>query len=260
MDIKELKTNAGKKNHPWEYARCKVICNILKNFISDNEERKMVFDIGSGDGFFITQFSKNFSGFELVAVDTAYDDALISDLREKYTSFPIDFFKNISEINDKEEKVKAVFLLDVLEHIEKDIDFLKELSAHPNVDRETLFVISVPAYNSLFSTHDEWLGHYRRYSQKELNSCVKTAGLTPLKGGYFFTSLLVSRFVQNSFELVRKRKISEVKGIGNWEGGRFTSFIYEKMLLMDYSFFKIFNHMGIRVPGLSTYILCKKSS
>ena len=34
MDIKELNINAAKgssKNHPWEYARAKIVCKILKN-------------------------------------------------------------------------------------------------------------------------------------------------------------------------------------------------------------------------------------
>jgi hypothetical protein len=38
-------------------------------------------------------------------------------------------------------------------------------------------LISVPAHPRLWSAADEWAGHYRRYSKKDLIDVVRTAGL-----------------------------------------------------------------------------------
>jgi 2-polyprenyl-3-methyl-5-hydroxy-6-metoxy-1,4-benzoquinol methylase len=262
MDIKEFQVSEkdGYSNHPWEYARSKVVFNIIKKYIpQQNTHNETVLDVGCGDVFFLTQFAKLFSGYQLKAVDSAFDNELVTYLSDKYQDYKIEFYKDIKELQIINDKVSLVFLLDVIEHIEDDIDFLRSLSTHINSNKETLFVITVPAYNGLYCAHDKWLGHYRRYSQKELKQHVIEAGLTPVSGGYFFTSLLFPRMAQKLLESMRKSKDKQIQGVGNWTGGKVISFIYEKILLLDYYFFKLFRVFNIRIPGLSTYILCKKS-
>ena len=262
MDIKELQVSDKNeyRNHPWEYARSKVVFNVIKKYIpKQNTNNGFVVDVGCGDVFFLTQFAETFSGYQLKAVDSAFDNELVTYLSNKYQDYNIEFNKDVNELQVANENVSLVFLLDVIEHIENDIDFLRNLSTHINANKETLFVITVPAYNGLYCAHDKWLGHYRRYSQKELKQHVIEAGLTPISGGYFFTSLLFPRMAQKLVESLKKSKEKQVQGIGNWTGGKMISLIYEKILLLDYYFFKLFRVFNIRMSGLSTYILCRKS-
>jgi hypothetical protein len=55
----------------------------------------------------------------------------------------------------------------------------------------------VPAYQWLWSGHDEVLGHRRRYTAAELRAAVERAGFTVLRVSYFntllFPLLLVAR-------------------------------------------------------------------
>ena len=61
-------------------------------------------------------------------------------------------------------------MLDVLEHIENSKEFMISLNAILNNDG--FIILGVPAYQSLWSTHDEKLLHFRRYNWSKLyNDC-----------------------------------------------------------------------------------------
>lgn len=262
MDIKELNVNATRStgnNHPWEYARAKVVMDILKKTSPPAAHAKYVLDIGCGDIFFLNQYCTKHPKDVPVAVDTAFDDAIIQSLTQQYQGLNVLFFDHVDKVDLSGHHADVVFLMDVIEHIEHDVDFLKELSQKPFVDDNTVFLVTVPAFNGLYCSHDKWLGHYRRYSQKMLREHLQAAGMQVVSGGYFFTSLLLPRLLQKWVESMRKTE-REVTGIGGWTGGKFISKAYEYILLSDYYFFKIFKLLGLNVPGLSTYALCKRQS
>ncbi len=256
MDIKELKVeSAVKQNHPWEYARFHVICALISKYIKKISPNSSCIDIGCGDIFFLTSFYKKYKLGKPIAVDLAFDEEIIEQLKMQHENIPIAFYNHIDKI-PKEEKASIVFLMDVIEHIEKDELFLRELAEKCFVDKETLFVITVPAFNSLYSKHDEWIGHYRRYTQKLLQTTISNAGYQTLNGGYFFFSLLAPRFVIRIIEKL-KRSQTEMKGAGDWNGGKFSSFIFETILRTDFHITRFFSKVGIKLPGLSTYVICK---
>ena len=74
--------------------------------------------------------------------------------------------------------------MDILEHVDDDIGLLKNYVG--KVPRGTLFLISVPAFQFLWSGHDIFLEHKRRYKLSQLESVVKSAGLTIKHGTYYF--------------------------------------------------------------------------
>ena len=55
-----------------------------------------------------------------------------------------------------------VLLMDVLEHMTDDVTLLREYVER--VTSGTRFLITVPAFGFLWSGHDEFLRHYRRYT------------------------------------------------------------------------------------------------
>ena len=258
MDIKELQVSSGKntkQNHPWEYARSKVVFRILKKYLKTHADGS-VLDIGCGDVFFLCRFADKHPNFELVAVDTAFDQEIISNIAAKNSKYNILFFNDIQNVKIKEAGI--VFLLDVMEHIEDDISFLKDVTSQAYISPNTIFVITVPAFNSLYCNHDQWLGHHRRYSHALLKQHIEAAGLSCIEGGYFFTSLLFPRYIQKIIEKLKNAPSEQSQGIGNYQGGAVLSFLYEKFLLLDFYFFRFFRFFGIRMPGLSAYVICKK--
>lgn len=260
MDIKEFtaEVSGQKQNHPWEHARFKVVLDILKRHLSPHHHA--ILDVGCGDGFFLEQLSNHYKEMRFVAVDTAFDDAMIEFFSEKYKQANVGFYKSMPQTVDGFSGADAVLLLDVIEHIEEDIDFLKELALEPTIDSNTLFMITVPAYRKLYCSHDVWLGHYRRYTTGLLREHTQKAGLETIETGYFFTSLLLPRLMQVFKEKLIKSKVENVTGIGDWKGGALAAKIMKSILVIDYQISRLFRALGIKLPGLSCYAICKKQS
>jgi SAM-dependent methyltransferase len=76
---------------------------------------------------------------------------------------------------------RAVVMLDVLEHIADPIRALQHAAAVLRDDGG--LVLTVPAYPSLYSDWDRKLGHYLRYTRKELLRQTAEAGLAPVWDG-----------------------------------------------------------------------------
>ena len=77
-----------------------------------------------------------------------------------------------------------VLLMDVLEHVDDDVQLLKEYA--DKVPRGSRFLISVPAFQFLWSGHDDFLDHKRRYTLHQLKDVVASAGLRVKSGSYYF--------------------------------------------------------------------------
>lgn len=261
MDIKEfnVKTKDNeKRNHPWEMARLELVKDLLNPYLRDKESNKNVLDIGCGDVYFISEFCKTHKNFKPFAVDIAFTDEIISGLKKEYDeSCSIEYYKDVNDVSLEGGKANLIFLLDVIEHIEDDIAFLKQVISLPYIDNDTLFLITVPAFNGLFCNHDTWLGHYRRYTKKMLREHIEEAGIKEVKAGYFFFSLLLPRIIQKMVEKPTNKE--NVEGIGNWDKGKLFTSLYKSILLIDYYTTKGLSKIGIKLPGLSTYIICKKN-
>lgn len=261
MDIKELGVNVQSEttqNHPWEYARAQVVQSLLKTRMPQEGEHCHILDVGCGDIFFLNRFCSAKPYLHPVAVDTAFDDEIIAALQEKYEGFSGAFCRSVDEVTLNGGKARIVFLMDVIEHIEDDVAFISELCQREFVDENTLFMITVPAFQSLYCAHDKWLGHYRRYDSKLLKERMRQAGMSVVDDGYFFFSLLIPRFIQKKLESLQKEQKEPVTGIGGWSGGKAISWLYEKILLCDYYAAALLRKIGIKLPGLSTFVICKQ--
>jgi SAM-dependent methyltransferase len=80
-----------------------------------------------------------------------------------------------------------VLALDVIEHVPDDLQALRELFRILRSGGTLL--VTVPALQMLWSTHDVVNGHYRRYTVSELRGQVETAGFEGVTATYFNTIL-----------------------------------------------------------------------
>lgn len=250
MDVKEMPTAAIRVRHPWELARVNLVKTILYPFLSDIKEPKIL-DIGCGDRFLISEISSEVSCSTTVAVDTELED-FIDRPQPAYAD--IKFTRDVEEC---EKEWADALLLDVIEHQEDDLVFLKDLTKW-YVKSCGVVLVTVPAFNSLFSQHDEFLGHYRRYSRNELQNLVTASGLILVRSGYAFSSLLVPRLVIKLLEKTFKNR-SRPNHLGEWQHGKvFTEFV-RKVLEIDNSILMKLSESELHLPGLTTWALCKKS-
>jgi hypothetical protein len=112
-------------------------------------------------------------------IDTAYD----RDCEDVVCGKPIAFTRSPERVD-----ADVVLFMDVLEHVDDDLAVLRSYagSARPR----TRFVITVPAFQSLWSAHDDFLAHRRRYRLTHIRKVVSAAGLTVVDGFYFFAAIL----------------------------------------------------------------------
>jgi hypothetical protein len=71
----------------------------------------------------------------------------------------------------------------VLEHIEDDRGELQKV--YETLEQGGHCLIFVPAFMSLYGAFDKKVGHFRRYTKKELEEKAKSAGFEIVKSKYF---------------------------------------------------------------------------
>jgi trans-aconitate methyltransferase len=262
MDLVEVKHRSPglMRRHPWELARFEVIRDILKQTYK-NEENFTVLDIGCGDAFFVTTLSDLYPKATFYAIDIAFTEEIVAQIKKEIGSRSILLLQSLEEAGRQmKKKADLVLLLDVIEHIEDDKAFLNELYNNQAIGPDTRIMITVPAFESLFCSHDHFLGHYRRYTNKSLHNTLKGCGFEKIKLGYFFTVLIPPRLIQVLKEKIFKPDLNkQTTGLVEWNKGMIISGVIKWMLMFDYKVFKTIRLLtGFNMPGLSNYILCKK--
>jgi hypothetical protein len=263
MDLVEAKERGLESavRHPWETARIEVIRSLIRRHIP-LEPGAIVMDIGCGDTFVAEQLSAEYRDARFYAIDTAFTEELIAHYRARLNNPRILTFPSLDRMTPQPEKpVSLVLLMDVIEHIADDRAFLAALCARPDIGPETRFLITVPAFQSLFCSHDVFLGHHRRYSNRRLHTLLDDTGLKTTAIGYFFASLLPLRVLQVVKERVLGVKPEQASsGLVTWSGGQAKAAILRDALVFDARVSLWLNTLGIRPAGLSNYAICVKSA
>lgn len=152
--------------------------NNFKQYIG-----RRVLDIGSGTGniisFFVNECEK------VVATDIFTEEIQYMKNRFKTNSnfecIMFDISKDdIFEL--KEFCFDTVTCVNVLEHIEDDLDAVKKMKEI--VARNGKIVILVPAMSKAYGTMDKACGHYRRYDKGDLEKIADTLGLKIISNKY----------------------------------------------------------------------------
>jgi hypothetical protein len=249
MDITELQRNQIATRHPWEKTRAKII----KKLILNERHCSHILDTGSGDSFVLNYLCSFKLANHYTAVDIAYTNEIITRIR-KNISCNVNFFSELP--NKLTPKADTVLLLDVLEHCLNESDLLQKLNSD-SLTHSPVFFITVPAFQQLFSSHDKLLGHYRRYTLRSIKDLCHRNRLEVISSGYFFTSLLAIRSIQLFLEKLGIRTSS--KSIDNWTGNQVMTKLISSILWVDFLIGRVFLNIGIRLPGLSVYCICRPS-
>jgi hypothetical protein len=218
-----------------------------------HETQIRALDVGCGDAFISDKLQKSI-GFESYdGVDINLSGSQIKQLSKIGNN--IILHNNFNGLSH--EHYNLMLILDVIEHVVNDYVFLNDIVnkyAAPNA----LILITAPAFNFLFSSHDLFLGHFRRYSLKQLIALIHNLGYECLDCGYMFFSLMPVRFVSLYYEKLASQKYHKEKGIGHWKHGRIITKIIELFLYVDNSISLALNNIGIKLPGLTSWALCRK--
>lgn len=246
MDLIEfLRVQDNFKRHPWEIARAKIATFILN---SHRSAARKIIDIGSGDAFIAGSVAEAFPSTSVTAVDINYSHEIIHRLNKQQPNLEL---KQTLEDVSNAEPIDAVLLMDVLEHLANPGEMLQSIRSKA-VHEKTNFFITVPAFQSLFTEHDEILGHYKRYNRKQLKQLVTSNGFRVVHSGYFYCSLLPVRTIQKW----TKADFNE-NGLFNWKQGKFITNLIANIFLTEFKFSYYLSRFGIHLPGLTCYCICR---
>jgi 2-polyprenyl-3-methyl-5-hydroxy-6-metoxy-1,4-benzoquinol methylase len=140
-------------------------------------------DIGAGSALFSKELLRLGKVESVVAVDTGYEEEFDD------TELKISFRKST-----KYENFSHFLLTDVLEHIDGDAGFLSGIfkEAKPG----SSFIVTVPAHMCLWSNHDVYLKHFRRYKKTELRTLLSSSGLEITSIRYIYSSVFLLAYIQ----------------------------------------------------------------
>ena len=186
--------------HWWFQARKEIIREIIDNKIKKKID---ILDFGSGSGVNINMLSK----FGFINIYEPHSDTK-NYLKHKYKNKSK--FKILDKINN--QKFDLIILADVLEHIKKDKKVIEKLSN--NLKHNGQILITVPAYQFLFSMKDITLGHYRRYNKTQILELFQKFKIIKLTYFNFFLFTPIS-FLILFFKLFKIDFINKVESAPN---------------------------------------------
>jgi SAM-dependent methyltransferase len=131
-------------------------------------------EVGCGNGLVLSHLAKAYQkaadGFELNLHSLHLCPKLPGNL------YIYDIFQRHPNFVDRYD---VLLLMDVLEHIENEVEFLQAVQAH--LKPGGWLIIGVPMRPHLYSSYDRAAGHVRRYSVQNLRSVVAQAGFKVTK-------------------------------------------------------------------------------
>lgn len=175
MDLREADLLGADVRDHWYYSsKAKAMMRMLSNV-----KPERIVDVGAGSGFFSRHILENSDAKEAWCIDVAYD--VEGDVEE---GGGIIHYRRSADTVDAD----LMLFMDVLEHVEDDVGLLRDYAG--KAANGTVFLITVPAFQVLWSEHDEFLGHKRRYTISQLEGVVRKAGLDVRCGAYYFGLVL----------------------------------------------------------------------
>src|SRR3989339_1811134 len=169
-------------------------------YLNFKPESKII-DIGCASGIFLEHLNekgfKNLYGIDPNPESIKFIKKNLPNIN-LYDLYLKDFLK------EQKQKFDFVFLLDVLEHIKNDDTFLKEVKELP--DNNSKVLISVPAFQWLWSDHDRICNHFRRYSKKHLIKLLESCGYKIEFCSYYSTILFPLVVLQKIISRIKKYK------------------------------------------------------
>lgn len=204
MDLKELESGVDQRTH-WYYQSKKIpLFDFVRKLLKTTPRLTLV-DVGSGSGFFAYALEEALGDRieKVYLVDIGYSEEEMAATRGKK-------IEKVHRIPERMENC-LVTLMDVLEHLENDLQMLTDIR-NACTGSSNHFFITVPAFKQLWSGHDDYLGHYRRYTIPMLRDVLQKAGYKPSRLYYLYGAIFplvwLARRVGN---LQRKKADSDMK-------------------------------------------------
>ena len=170
----------------------------LRSIVRQFPPAGAIYDIGGGNGFVTRAFLD--AGFDAVLVEPG--EAGVRNALAR--GIPKVVCATLATARFRDSSLPAAGLFDVLEHVEDDLGFLREL--HRAVTPGGHLYLTVPAYSWLWSHDDVVAGHFRRHTLSRMRRRLESTGWKPLYSTYIFSLLPLPIFVWRSLRRLFGRR------------------------------------------------------
>lgn len=192
------------RDHFW-WATRRVLVRDLVNELSGGTGPS-VLDVGCGSGMTASALAKE--GASVVGVDLEIHGG--DDAPTNVELIEGDYLT----LSESLGAFDVVLALDSIEHFEKEAEVVASLVR--NLSPGGYLIATVPAYQALWSSHDETNMHYRRYTVNRLEAALSRGGLDVERIGYLFMMLTVPKWLLSVWERTRGKSAPTGTDVSSW--------------------------------------------
>ena len=180
------------EHHWWWRARERLLLEELRR-LCPTKGFGSILDVGCGDGLFFDGLSA-FGEVGGVEPDRSLIDPH-GQYRDRIHVGPFD------DSFDPGKRYGLVLMLDVLEHLPEPEQAIRH--ALDLLGPAGVFLATVPAFNALWTSHDEYNRHLTRYTKRSFERLARAAGLRIDRRRYFFHWTFAAKLAVRVVEALR---------------------------------------------------------
>ncbi|MDP1965719.1 MAG: methyltransferase domain-containing protein [Reyranella sp.] len=233
MDLKEEDILGADISRHWYY-RSKAAA--LRRSVRTLNPRHLL-DVGAGSGFFSRHLLAETPAESALCVDIGYP----GDRDDSVAGKPVRYRRDTAAT-----ACDLVLMMDVLEHVDDDRGLVRHYAS--KVPSGAHFLVTVPAFAFLWSGHDVFLEHKRRYRLPEIEAALRDGGLEIVRGAYYFGLVFPLAAAMRLADRNTTEPRSSLKKHGALANGLLTAACAAELPLFPYN----------RLAGLSAFVLAKK--
>lgn len=155
--------------------------------LAEQDPYSKVLEIGSGGGSLILRLTKP-------------SQRVTCDLEARHVK-PGGVAARLPNLCFKDETFDLVFLSDVLEHLDQPVESLQTIRRIMKPGGRCL--ITVPAWPALWSDHDLFYGHKKRYTPTQFQMELTEAGFILRRRGWFFLMPLGAAWIRQGLHVLK---------------------------------------------------------
>jgi 2-polyprenyl-3-methyl-5-hydroxy-6-metoxy-1,4-benzoquinol methylase len=233
MDLKEEDILGADIGRHWYY-RSKAAA--LRRAVGALNPRHLL-DVGAGSGFFSRHLLTETPAESALCVDIGYP----SNRDDSVAGKPVRYRRDTGPTD-----CDLVLMMDVLEHVDDDRGLVRHYAS--KVPSGAHFLVTVPAFAFLWSGHDVFLEHKRRYRLPEIEAALRDGGLEIVRGAYYFGLVFPLAAVMRLARRNTTEPSSSLRQHGAAANGLLAAACAAELPLFPYN----------RLAGLSAFVLAKK--
>lgn len=233
MDLKEEDIlGAGIGSHWYYHSKAAALRRAVGALVP-----RRLLDVGAGSGFFSRHLLERTPAESALCVDIGY----AADRDDRVAGKPVLYRRDTGPTD-----CDLVLMMDVLEHVDDDRGLVRHYA--DKVPGGAHFLVTVPAFEFLWSGHDVFLEHKRRYRLPEIETAMRDAGLEIVRGSYYFGLVFPLAAAVRLADRNTTEPRSSLKKQGALTNALLTAICATELPLFPWN----------RLAGLSCFVLARK--